>query len=175
MLSYRYNVKGGGHIKIIFKCLIGFIISILIFAAVLICLFVIAIQTIKKEFNESNTYDMDYVNMWLSDESYNLDNLLKENGLKTGYDIHHNGESNSLEEYQSIKQFLKEENLIIYFNFLGEKETDKICIVLGYKSLDDYLTKNGYLDKQKKTSIRALKVASYIRVTNERKAQHSDK
>ena len=50
----------------------------------------------------------------------------------------------TVDDYKNMK-YLSENDLIGYYNVLGEEESEKVVQALGYDGWDDYLTKNNYL------------------------------
>ena len=87
--------------------------------------------------------------------------VLEENGLT------YQSANNTVEQYASIKQHLREEDVYVYCHVLGTVEADKICVVFGYADLDDYLTQHGYVDGDGNPSWEAWREAAYIWMTQE--------
>ena len=100
-----------------------------------------------------------YVDMYAFEETAKLEKLFEENGLDYQY------ANNSVEQYQSIAEFLNKENMQLYRDALGITEVHKICSVLGYADFNDFLIKNGFVDEQGKPSEAALREAFNIYAT----------
>ena len=100
-----------------------------------------------------------YVDMYAFEETAKLEKLFEENGLDYQY------ANNSVEQYQSIAEFLNKENMQLYRDALGITEAHKICSVLGYADFNDFLIKNGFVDEQGKPSEAALREAFNIYAT----------
>ena len=113
--------------------------------------------------SNDNSININYraVDYYKSNVCLELVDVFKEN------DMEYDQASNSLAEYVKIEKYLNEDNMLIYYDFLGKVECDKIAHVLGYKDLEDYLIKNGYCDKQGNPSIGVLRDSTYDRITQE--------
>ena len=108
-----------------------------------------------------NEVNMDVVNLYLSDSYYELDKIIKDTDVKKYY------KDNSIEQYMQIKDYLREEDMLIYYNTFGKGEIDDISKVMGYENFNDFLIKNEYVDEEGNPSFRKLQEETYLRVTQE--------
>lgn len=109
---------------------------------------------------ETETYvNHQYVDMYKFEEKSALEDIFAENGLDYRY------ANNEVEQYQDIIQYLNEDNMIIYYEAFGITETNKICKVLGYNDLNDFLIQKGYVDENGQPSMEALRAASDVYMT----------
>ena len=106
-----------------------------------------------------NEVDSQSVDMYTFQQKAGLEQLLEDNNMS------HNPAHNTVEQYESIKQHLKEEDMIIYYDFLGITEVKKICQVFGYEDLNDFLLKKNYVDEDGKPSISHMRTAAEIYMT----------
>lgn len=95
-------------------------------------------------------YEKDEIKYRMGSE-YSIDKLMNVHEYLKKYNIPYeldgsgyDGENN-VEDYKRIVE-LCEEDLIGYYDILGEKESEKVVQALGYEGWDDYLEKNGYID-----------------------------
>ena len=105
--------------------------------------------------------NMDVVNLYLSDSYYELDKIIKDTDVKKYYT------DNSIEQYMQIKDYLREEDMLIYYNTFGKDEIDDVSKVMGYENFNDFLIKNEYVDEEGNPSFRKLQEETYLRVTQE--------
>ena len=52
----------------------------------------------------------------------------------------------TIDEYREITE-INEDNFLPFVEYLGFEEGDKIAIVLGYDSVDDFMIQKGYVDE----------------------------
>lgn len=141
--------------------------------AILITISISACSTTKFQVETStkspvsiSNYDIDhnYVDIYVSSTVGNLEFYMKEN------DMEFYGEfNNSIDEYNEIKQYLKEEDVIIYYDRLGKEECNKILQTFGYNDINDYMVQNGYVDSNGEPSIQVLTYSTYERITQDMK------
>ena len=141
----------------------GKYLKILLISPLVIVLIGVAVVVGRHLFFGENapdtTVNAHYVDMYKFEQKSALEQVFAENGLKYKY------ANNTVEQYESIKQHLKEEDMIVYYEALGITETKKICQVFGYEDLDDFLLKNSHVDEEGEPSISAMRAAAEIYMT----------
>ena len=102
-----------------------------------------------------------YVDMYMFETDAGFQAVLEENGLSYQY------ANNTVEQYESIKSQLREEDIYVYYHVLGIEEADKICVVFGYADADDYMIQHGYVDEDGNPSREAWREAAYVWMTQQ--------
>ena len=101
------------------------------------------------------------VDLYLASETIQFEKIIKEN------DMEFSRGNNELDEYMKIKEYMTEENMIIYYDIFGAEECNKIAQVFGYQNLDDFLIKNDYCDEKGNPSVYELRQQTYLKITND--------
>jgi len=104
-----------------------------------------------------NNTDVEFYSVITGDH---LKLVLKENNLDCFQP------NNTVEEYAKIKHLLYEEDLIFYYDYLGEIEGNKLFQAFGYNNIIDYVKKNNYYDTNGNPSIEIFRNSIYEEVTN---------
>ena len=113
--------------------------------------------------SNAQTSNVNYyqVNEYEQSQTFVLEYTMKENNIEF-YQA-----NNTVNEYRQIQDILTEDNIIIYYDQLGEEECNKILVVLGYENLNDYLIKKGYVDGKGQPDVSLLRSDTYQRITKE--------
>lgn len=114
-------------------------------------------------------YNPAYVSIYYSYVDGHLSSVFGTNGLSWS------PAENTVAQYKRILHELNEEDMFVYYQKLGETETDKICVAFGYQGLDDYLIQHDYVDENGDPDIYLCGDVTYDRITKEmRKEYESD-
>lgn len=127
---------------------------------------ILMLSTITLSTCACSTMESDYINyrevdVYRQNQTLILEHTMEENGME------YYQANNTTNEYMKIQDILNEDDIIIYYDKLGEEECNKILVVLGYENLNDYLIKNGYIDEKGQPSVGVLRRDTYQRITKE--------
>lgn len=100
------------------------------------------------------------VGLYTQRKAIELSEIFSENGMSF-YQPNH-----TIEQYTEIKDYLTEDDVIIYYDKLGIDECNKILVVLGYDDFDDFLIKNNYVDEKGNPDEGKFRRETYERITN---------